>query len=54
MQAVIVFVGTHLAFTVSYFAMVNVALAAIWLCLVVAINREHKKISVEVPLEKAA
>ena len=52
LQAGIVFVGTSLAFTISNFAMVNVALVAIWLCLVVAINREHKKISVEEPAEK--
>ncbi len=55
MQAVIVFVGTRLAFTVSNFAMVNVTLVVIWVGLVVAINREHKKISVEEePLAKAA
>ena len=52
LQAGIVFVGTSLAFTISNFAMVNVALVAIWLCLVVAINREHKKISVDEPAEQ--
>ena len=54
LQAVIVFVGTALAFSISNFAMVNVALVVIWLGLVAAINGEHKKISIEAPLAKAA
>jgi AAA family ATP:ADP antiporter len=55
-QALIVFVGVQLAFEIRHFAMVNVVLVVIWLCIVVAINREHRKISQETPepLAKAA
>jgi hypothetical protein len=46
----------QLAFEIRHFAMVNVVLVAVWLCIVVAINREHRKISQETaePLAKAA
>ncbi|MDA1314822.1 MAG: Npt1/Npt2 family nucleotide transporter, partial [Acidobacteria bacterium] len=55
-QALVVFVGVQLAFEIQHFAMVNVVLVAIWLCVVVAINREHRKISHDTPepLAKAA
>lgn len=47
LQAGIVFVGTSLAFGTSQFALVNVCFVVIWLVIVVAIRREHKKISAE-------
>ena len=55
-QALIVFVGVQLAFEIQHFALVNVALVVVWLCIVVAINREHRKISKDAPeeLPKAA
>ena len=43
LQAVVVFVGVYLAFDVRSFAMVNLALVAVWLIVVVAIAREYKK-----------
>ncbi len=55
-QALVVFVGVQLAFEIQHFAMVNVVLVVIWLGIVVAINREHRKISRDTPepLAKAA
>lgn len=53
LQAVVVFVGTMLAFGVRGYALVNVALVAVWLVLAVAIAREHKKLTPDVT-EKAA
>jgi AAA family ATP:ADP antiporter len=47
LQAGVVFVGTSLAFGTSQFALVNVGFVVIWLVIVVAIRREHKKISAE-------
>ena len=43
LQAAVVFVGVLLAFDVRSFAMVNLALVAIWLVVVVAIAREYTK-----------
>jgi AAA family ATP:ADP antiporter len=49
LQALVVFIGASLAFTVSQFAAVNVVLVLIWLGIVVAIVREHRKL---VPVER--
>ncbi len=49
LQALIVFVGVQLAFEIKHFALVNVVLVVVWLCIVVAINREHRKISKDAP-----
>jgi AAA family ATP:ADP antiporter len=54
LQAVVVFVGATLAFTVSHFAAVNVVLVLIWLGIVVAIVREHRKLMPVESQEKAA
>ena len=54
LQAVVVFVGTQLAFTMRSYALVNVVLVAIWLVLVVAIAREHRKLTGTAPAERAA
>jgi AAA family ATP:ADP antiporter len=54
LQAVVVFVGAGLAFTVSHFAVVNVVLVLIWLGFVVAIVREHRKLMPAEDQEKAA
>jgi len=43
LQAVIVFVGTKLALSISGFAAVSVVLTMIWLLVTVAIYREHKR-----------
>jgi AAA family ATP:ADP antiporter len=44
LQAGVVFVGTRLAFEVRQFAVLNVLLVAVWLAIVVALFREHKKL----------
>lgn len=44
LQAVVVFASTALAFGVRGIAMLNVVFIALWLLLVVAIVREHKKL----------
>ncbi len=46
-QAAVVFIGTHLAFGIPAFAMVNVFFIGIWLAVVAAIGREHKQITEE-------
>jgi AAA family ATP:ADP antiporter len=43
LQAVVVFVGVSLAFGIAGFAAVNLVLVGVWLLLVVAIGREHKR-----------
>jgi AAA family ATP:ADP antiporter len=50
LQAVVVFVGVLLAFDIRAFALVNVALVAVWLWLAFAIAREHRKL---IPVEVA-
>ncbi len=54
LQAGVVFVGTALAFSVSQFATVNVALVLVWLVLVVGIAREHRKLVPVDAQERAA
>jgi AAA family ATP:ADP antiporter len=54
MQALIVFVGTQLSFGVRQFGIVNLVLVCAWLVVVVMIYSEHKKITAETPVEKAA
>lgn len=54
MQAVIVFVGTQLAFGVRQFGIVNLVLVCVWLAVVVMIYHEHKKLTAETPVAKAA
>ena len=49
------FVGVQLAFGVRGFALVNLALVAVWLVLVAAIGREHVQLPTqEEPEEMAA
>ncbi|HLG59638.1 MAG TPA: Npt1/Npt2 family nucleotide transporter [Vicinamibacterales bacterium] len=45
LQAVVVFAGVQLAFTVRSFAMVNVVLVAVWFLIVLGIVREHRKLA---------
>jgi AAA family ATP:ADP antiporter len=47
LQAVVVFVGTRLAFAIPAFAVVNVVIVGIWLAVVAGIAREHKRITTE-------
>jgi AAA family ATP:ADP antiporter len=47
LQAVVVFVGTHLAFGIPAFALVNVVIVGAWLAVVGGIAREHKKLTDE-------
>jgi AAA family ATP:ADP antiporter len=54
LQAGVVFVGASLAFTISQFAAVNVVLVLVWLVIVVAIVREHRKLVPVESQEKAA
>jgi AAA family ATP:ADP antiporter len=44
LQAVIVFIGVRLAFDIRAYAMINLVLVAMWLWLVFAIAREHRKL----------
>jgi len=53
-QAVIVFVGVQLAFAIQHFAIVNLIFVGIWLFVVKALAREHRRLSTESELEKAA
>jgi AAA family ATP:ADP antiporter len=54
LQAVVVFVGVQLAFGVRHYAIVNVLLTLVWLGLVMAIVREHRKLSTEDASDRAA
>jgi AAA family ATP:ADP antiporter len=45
LQAVVVFVGTHLAFAIPAFAVLNVAIVGLWLAVVGGIAREHKRLA---------
>jgi AAA family ATP:ADP antiporter len=54
LQALVVFIGTALAFGIRSFALVNVVLVAVWLVIAVAIAREHKKLAPPDVAEKAA
>lgn len=54
LQAVLVFVGVQLAFAVQHYAAANVIFVLIWLGVALAIAREHRKLSTEERLEKAA
>lgn len=47
LQAVVVFVGTQLAFAIPAFAVVNVVIVAVWLAVVGGIAREHKRLTTE-------
>jgi ATP:ADP antiporter, AAA family len=49
LSAVVVFLGTALAFGARQYAFMNIAFVAVWLVLVVAIVREHRKL---VPVER--
>jgi len=44
----VVFIGVTLALSVRQFALVNVALIGVWFVLVVAIAREHRKLTAAV------
>jgi AAA family ATP:ADP antiporter len=44
LQALVVFVGTLLAFQTRHYAVLNLVFVAIWLGLVIAIGREYKKL----------
>ena len=52
LQAGIVFAGVQMAFDVRGFALVNLALVAVWLVLVAGIGREHRKIA-DAPAESS-
>jgi AAA family ATP:ADP antiporter len=54
LQAVVVFIGVRLAFGTSQFALVNVAFVVVWLALVAAIGREHRKLVPHEVEERAA
>ncbi len=54
LQAGVVFVGVQLAFGIQSYAIANVLFTLIWLAIVVAIVREHRRLSAEASLQKAA
>ena len=53
-QAAVVFVGVQLAFGIRGFAVFNIALVAVWFTIVVAIAREHRKLTAAEAEVKAA
>jgi AAA family ATP:ADP antiporter len=44
LQAILIFLGARLAFGVTQFALMNQLLVVIWLAVIVAIHREHKRL----------
>jgi AAA family ATP:ADP antiporter len=54
LQAVVVFIGVRLAFDTRAYAMTNLVLVAMWLWLVFAIAREHRKLVPTDATEQAA
>ncbi len=54
LQAIVVFIGIQLAFGVRQFALVNIGFLFVWLGLVVAIVREHKRLTADEPEQQAA
>lgn len=54
LQAVVVFVGTGLAFSLRHFAVLNIVFVAIALAIVVGISREYKRLTAEVASDQAA
>ena len=54
LQAGVVFVGVQMALSIRGFAIINVVLVAIWLLVVIGIRREHRKLTGEEALDRAA
>lgn len=54
LQAVVVFAGTALAFSSRHYAMVNIVFVVLWIAVAVGIAREHRKMTAEQPVERAA
>jgi AAA family ATP:ADP antiporter len=54
LQAVLVFVGTSLAFQVRHYAIVNVIFVLAWIGVAVAISREHRQLTASEASEQAA
>jgi AAA family ATP:ADP antiporter len=54
LQAVVVFIGVRLAFDIRAYAVTNLVLVAMWLWLVFAIAREHRKLVPTDTAEEAA
>jgi AAA family ATP:ADP antiporter len=54
LQALVVFIGVQFAFSVRGFAVVNLALVAVWILIVVGIRREHQKLAGVETIEQAA
>ena len=54
LQAVVVFVGSALAFGSRHYAMVNLAFIALWLIVAVGIAREHRRLTARQTVEQAA
>jgi hypothetical protein len=42
MQALLVFIGVKMAFTIQHFATITVLMAIAWMCVAGLIYREHK------------
>ncbi|HEY7190564.1 MAG TPA: Npt1/Npt2 family nucleotide transporter [Vicinamibacterales bacterium] len=45
LQAVVVFIGTSLAFTTQHYALLNIAMTAVWFVLAMGIASEHRKLT---------
>jgi ATP:ADP antiporter, AAA family len=54
LQAVVVFIGTTLAFTTQHYAMLNIAMTAVWFALAAGIASEHRKLTAEEEPARAA
>lgn len=47
LQAVVVFIGTTLAFTTQHYAFLNISLIAVWFVLALGIAAEHRKLTAQ-------
>ena len=54
LQAGVVYVGVQLALTIRGFAVVNLALVAVWFLIVIGIRREHRKLTGAEAMDEAA
>jgi AAA family ATP:ADP antiporter len=54
LQAGVVYIGVQMALTIRGFALVNLVLVGVWMLIVVGIRREHRKLTGEEAMDRAA
>jgi AAA family ATP:ADP antiporter len=54
LQAVVVLIGTALAFGTRHYAMLNIGFIVLWILVAIGIAREHRKLTSDQPVERAA